>query len=552
MQILKGTDRDKYFQFICLFLSVTAFVYGAGMIYFSFPLVSAITYGGCLFFGLIYWLHFKSQSEHLKTIFFCFSYLIVASSTFYFGTESGVGAWFITIGCLGLALFPVADHRSLPALLLTTTILTVVYSLAPRQGAITDPEVLRIFRLCMIPLSVGSALISIYAIQRINFKIEKMASDGYEKMDALVNALNDIVFQLSPDLKYMNVWVADESKLLKPREQLIGKSLSELVPEDIFEKTRYNLELSKKMKVPTEFEYTLQISGKVLYFRARAQCVFSKDDQVQSYLASVTDVTEQTLLRMELEVKRSQMIQSAKLSSLGEMAAGIAHEINNPLAIISAQAERIATKAEKNDLERDFIIEKSRKIIQTVGRIAAIVRGMRNLSRNSERDQESIENLTQICLEAISLSHDRIKNRNIELVFDLPEILPISCKPAEIGQVVINLISNAIDAIDALSEVNSPRVLRMAGRIEDRTVFLDVCDSGPGISALHVEKIMEPFFTTKEIGKGTGLGLSVAKGITEKFRGQLVLKSLSHPTIFSLRLPLAELETSPSFEEPLA
>jgi signal transduction histidine kinase len=92
----------------------------------------------------------------------------------------------------------------------------------------------------------------------------------------------------------------------------------------------------------------------------------------------------------------------------------------------------------------------------------------------------------------------------------------------------------------------------MTGRVEDRTVFLDVCDSGPGISALHVEKIMEPFFTTKEIGKGTGLGLSVAKGITEKFRGQLVLKSLSHPTIFSLRLPLAELETSPSFEEPLA
>ncbi|MCE3009848.1 MAG: ATP-binding protein [Proteobacteria bacterium] len=549
MTVLKGTDRDKYFQFICLFSAITVCVYGFVMAEFNFPTASVMAFSSSGIYGLFYFFHHRTLNENIKTAFFIFAYLILSSYTFYFGTESGIEAWFFTIGCLGLALFPVADRRLLLSVFCTVLTLTIVYSLAPRQGAINDPAVLHLFRLIMIPLSLGSALLSVYVIQKINYKIEKMAKEGYEELSLLVQSLNDMVFQLSADLKYERIWVSHENQILGPQVNLIGKSITQVLPSEISEKAIYFLELAKKTRVATEFEFSLKLEGKTYYLRARSQCIFLNDSEARGFLVLISDVTEQTQLRMELEVKRSQMIQSAKLSSLGEMAAGIAHEINNPLAIISAQAERMAAKAEKNELDQQFALEKSTKIIQTVGRIANIVRGMKNLSRNSERDQESIENLTQICLEAASLSHEKLKNLGIELVIDLPEMLLVTGRPAELGQVVLNLISNSIDA---LSDSGFPRVLRIAGKVEERIVFLEVSDNGPGISPLHVEKIMEPFFTTKEIGKGTGLGLSVAKGIAEKFRGQLIIKSLRQPTVFSLRLPEAQMEDNTVFKEPLA
>ena len=230
---------------------------------------------------------------------------------------------------------------------------------------------------------------------------------------------------------------------------------------------------------------------------------------------------------------QEKMIHSSKMSSLGEMAGGIAHEVNNPLAIIQAKTGFIKKKIEYGQLSVDSLKTDLITIENTVERIAKIIRGLRAFSRHSASDAMELTRLSQLIEDTLALCRERFKNHSVQLNVNCTDDLFISCRASQISQVILNLLGNAFDAVEKLDE----KWVHIDVVAQESILCISVTDSGLGIPKKIAEKLMQPFFTTKEIGKGTGLGLSISRGITEEHGGHLLYDSSSRHTKFIIELP---------------
>jgi PAS domain S-box-containing protein len=237
-----------------------------------------------------------------------------------------------------------------------------------------------------------------------------------------------------------------------------------------------------------------------------------------------------------IEEQRQAMIESARLSSLGEMAAGVAHEINNPLAIIQGSADLVITCLERGGIEQEKLQRTMERISTTVNRIAKIIVGLKSFARDGARDPLVPASLRTIIGEALELCQTRFRNNGVELHLDLPEHdVVVTARPVQLAQVLVNLLNNCFDAV---AEQSSKKVQISLREDRDR-VFLSVLDNGPGVPPDLKEKIMQPFFTTKPPGKGTGLGLSLSRSIVEAHGGRLSVRSVKGMTCFEAELPAA-------------
>lgn len=245
--------------------------------------------------------------------------------------------------------------------------------------------------------------------------------------------------------------------------------------------------------------------------------------------------TIEELKRKEKIIQEQQVkiISSAKMSSLGEMAGGIAHEINNPLAIIGLSANQISEALAKQPADLSFAKETADKIAQTVRRIGKIVKGLRSFSRSGEKDPFSPSNLAQIIDDTLELCRERFSSGGIELKVNCLQNVVIPCRAVQISQVFLNLLNNSFDEI---SQERSPWI-QIEVKSEGEFVEIRFTDSGKGIPSNVADKMMAPFFTTKEVGSGTGLGLSISKGIVEDHGGSIEYVPESHNTQFLIRLP---------------
>ena len=218
----------------------------------------------------------------------------------------------------------------------------------------------------------------------------------------------------------------------------------------------------------------------------------------------------------ELELSKMQLIQSSKMASLGEMASGMAHEINNPLTIILGKISVIRVMLDDMEIHQPQLVEEIQKIKTTTERIGKIVKGLKTFSRSSDNDPFEIVALDKIIAETLDLCAERFKVSGIEINIDkIPEIFVI-CRPGQISQVLLNLFNNTFDAVDSLKE----KWIHLSFKVKNQTILIFVTDSGKGIPSIVADKIMDPFYTTKDVKKGTGLGLSIAKGIIESHGGQ--------------------------------
>ena len=245
------------------------------------------------------------------------------------------------------------------------------------------------------------------------------------------------------------------------------------------------------------------------------------------------DIEERLRAERELELSRQSSIYSAKMAALGEMSGNIGHEINNPLAAILLRAHRLQRLAVKDKLDTLAVSGTARDIEATVDRIRRIVDALRSFARDAEKDPMRAESVAGIVADTIELCRERFRQHTIELTIDpiAPNIY-VECRAVQISQVLLNLLSNAHDAVEGAPQ----RRVRIAAEADEREVRLSVSDSGPGVPRELRTRIMEPFFTTKEIGKGTGLGLSVSKGIAETHGGRLAHDDASAETRFVLTL----------------
>lgn len=269
--------------------------------------------------------------------------------------------------------------------------------------------------------------------------------------------------------------------------------------------------------------------------------VFSRLSKVERELLELnTSLDEQVKKRtQQLFDTEAKLVNSAKYSALGEMASGIAHEINTPLGTINLVADQISEMILEDPIDRKAIAQMSQTISNTVKRCGKIIQGLRTFSRDGNMDKLEQASIKQIIDNTLILCGEKLKHGGVELRVDMPaEEIVLSCRPVQVSQVLLNLVSNSCDAIAKLSDRWIQLSVRKATHEEKAGIDFSVTDSGPRISAEIESKIFEPFFSTKETGKGTGLGLSISKGIAEAHKGNLSLDSESPTTKFVLWLPL--------------
>jgi PAS domain S-box-containing protein len=252
-------------------------------------------------------------------------------------------------------------------------------------------------------------------------------------------------------------------------------------------------------------------------------------------LGTCQDCTQAKATEEQLEKQRLVSAHGARMAALGEMAGGIAHEINNPLAIIHGKARQLRRRREAGELlapERD--IADLLQIEGTADRIAKIIKGLKAFARSDDGDLMTASSIREIIAETTNLCSERMRSMGVDLrVGDIVDVVLI-CRPYQIVQVLMNLLNNALDAIalrpDPWIEIGTHGV--------GEAIVVYVMDCGIGIPEHVRTKMMAPFFTTKEIGKGTGLGLSISKGIIEDHGGQLRYDESFGHTCFEIVLPL--------------
>jgi len=245
---------------------------------------------------------------------------------------------------------------------------------------------------------------------------------------------------------------------------------------------------------------------------------------------SVTTFTDNTERKKSL----SALHHYSNMAALGEMAGGIAHEINTPLAIIGAATQQVKNFISESSTSSAFFRKKLDLIESTNERISKIVRGLKTISRDSEADTGEIVFIKSIITDSVLLCRERFLINQVELSHSVPQDYPVYVNSTQLSQVVINLLNNAFDAVANLKE----KWVKIEVKRDGNRIQILVLDSGFGIKDSIGLKIMQPFFTTKDAGKGSGLGLSLSRSLVEKFSGELSYGLISGHTFFKVSLPI--------------
>jgi C4-dicarboxylate-specific signal transduction histidine kinase len=267
-------------------------------------------------------------------------------------------------------------------------------------------------------------------------------------------------------------------------------------------------------------------------------------EPLKIFLGSLRFTLENLITRMDqfnsLQEAQVLKLNSSKMYTLGEMAAGIAHELNNPLAVIQGVAWLTLTKLNSTEVSTSKLEENMNKILKMTERSSKIINGLRVFARDAAEDpMEKIE-ISSIVQETLELCKTRIAHRGIRLDVQLKAQYHSWGRPVQISQVLLNLLNNATDAIENTEDA----WIRIDVRKKDEFWVISVTDSGNGIPKDIVEKMMSPFFTTKPPGKGTGLGLSISGSILKNHGGEFWYDTQSPNTTFCFSLPvLATLQT---------
>lgn len=295
----------------------------------------------------------------------------------------------------------------------------------------------------------------------------------------------------------------------RSRYETIGKRVTEFIPQPFVAR------LSEH-----DHMYKQQWDGLTVNFSATS--LVDKSGATRGTLIIIDNITD----RVRLE---DQLVQNEKLTSIGLLAAGVAHEVNTPLAVISSYSQMLRKDIGPDD-QRYKILE---KITKQTFRASEIVNGLLNFSRTTATEFLETD-VQQVIQETLSLLEHQFRKARIHVELDLHADSPMLFgNPGKLQQVFLNLFLNARDAMPDGGE------LRIRTEAIDSKIEITVQDTGSGISREHIQKIYDPFFTTKAVGKGTGLGLSVSYGIVQEHGGNISVESkVGRGTAFRLELPL--------------
>lgn len=237
-----------------------------------------------------------------------------------------------------------------------------------------------------------------------------------------------------------------------------------------------------------------------------------------------------------IKEQQMQLVHASKMSSLGEMAGGIAHEINNPLSVIATSNKMLQRHYFDEQKDPEKVQKYFDNISRTVVRITKIVQGLRTVSRDTTGEEFIESSVRDLMNDVTGLCSERFKNHGVKLDIDLNNSVYdtiIFCRRVQLSQVFINLLSNAFDAVENLDE----KWVKVECFMKEGSVQFKISDSGAGIPKDIQEKIFQPFFTTKPLGKGTGLGLSLSISIVQDHSGSFKIDNSNQNTCFLITIP---------------
>ncbi|UCD56393.1 MAG: PAS domain S-box protein [Candidatus Hydrogenedentota bacterium] len=389
-----------------------------------------------------------------------------------------------------------------------------------------------VFNLKGIPIIEGNEIKGILAVMNdITEKraLESQVAETEEYLRSLIDNANDMIYTLDSEgyITFLN----------RMGQEITGYKFdpgdkghySEYVTKKDLTKNATHFSEALKGK-PQRYESTIVgIDGRLVKALINLTPIH-KDEKVVGVLGIAHDITQ----RKQME---AQLLQASKIAAIGELAAGVAHEINNPAAIISGTAEQIQFLIDHCRERPEEIAERLSKHVETIREQAArckkITQGLLNFARKTEIHTAEV-NVTRLLEETVALVENRARSEGKKIETHLSADLPgLTADPHQLEQVFLNLVNNALDAVDSNGAVT------INAWTENNSFAIEFSDDGVGIAEEDLDKIFDPFFTTKPVGKGTGLGLSICFGMVQRMNGTISVSSKPGVgTIFTVRLPL--------------
>jgi len=486
-----------------------------------------------------------------RTIFYylIFFHSFMICLGMFLSGNAGTDFYLIYFLILGLSSMSI----SIKYLMINTTIFVFVYGWILFQKGLLTGDMGTSYAL-RLPFIIILALLFGYIVDILMQDKSRSLTASEEKYRSLVESTDDSIYMVDKDCRYISA----NSKFLSEHglteSQIVGANFSNF--HSIEETDEFIKKVDKVLKTrrATQYEAYSEKSGK---FAMRTLSPVQEPDSAEIKAISVLSMDISKRVQTENELKstyyklketQDQLIQNEKMAALGRLAAGLAHQIRNPLEIIIMGVEFLANTLPDKDLNSEKSIE---KIKDAVNRTNRIITDVLRFSRKSELKFEPV-NVCKLLDETIMLIEHKINTKNIKLERNYyQESTEVKADRNLLQQVFMNLLNNGIDAMAKRGEikirVNSEKAIHIEDKIGyrdndyfkigDKMIVIEFEDTGKGIPKDVLSKVFEPFFTTKESGKGTGLGLSLAHLIMDRHRGIIKAQSeLNKGTKFTLKL----------------
>jgi PAS domain S-box-containing protein len=353
------------------------------------------------------------------------------------------------------------------------------------------------------------------------------------KFDTLVDTLAAMVFiAQGTRFVYVNPELVRVSGYT--RSELTSMNFWEIVHPDYRDLVRER-GAARQRDHPVPFRYELKIrtkGGQDIWADFAAAAM--EHSGARAILGVAFDITARKTTEDTVTRQDAALLEASKRSVLCELAGGIVHEINGPLAVVAAAADEIAALVAEENYDREAITILAATATRTVDRLSRIVSSVRDLSCDTASEPLAEVSVCSIIEDAVTLCQHRFRLGSIPLSLpDLQENLTLECRPTQVLEVILNLLYNASDAVASLPE----KWVRLDVTAENGTVALHVTDSGTGIAPEIAGRIFESFFSTKGANRGAGLGLGISKRIVERHGGLMMIDMACPNTRFVVRLP---------------